>query len=450
MMEHIRMTALYNRYLPSSGLQSFTLISFLLLFFLSIEHFPIPIQAQIIPLTSILAVLFLPFTVTNIRITPLFRVVVLFVIFTLLHSIVALFIDVIFSGEGEVRIFAWVRQVIALVIGLSVFLVLRRTLVYVSDRFLSYAVIAGALPALTVALLNLFWGLTDNTFAGTIVTNARAALGLGSWPQRASGLSLEPAHFAFYLVIIVIPITLFIIIISRRRLLWLILLILSLIAFIWTVSTSGLIILLCLMLAGILLGPRRDLFIIALFCILMSVIGYVNLFPNSYAVIQIKHLLTGNWTVSAIDRFYSTFGPFINALSSYTLIGYGLGGTSTHFSEIIPTSVQSVIASVRWEEMPNLGNLIGRILAETGLIGLCLFIIMVFIGFQELNSLCKSSISGSEIIFLKVARLAIISFLVGATVGGHGSFALPYLWFWLAVIDSRYINRKAWGLNNVS
>lgn len=424
--------------------QRSVIISFLLLFSLPFEHVPLPIQAQIIPLTPILAVFFLPFIIERIQMTPLLRIIFFFAIFVLLHSTVALLMDMAILGAGEGRVFAWVRQVFALAAGLSVFFVLRRALINVSDRFIIYSVLAGALPALALALLNVWWGLTGNAFAGGIVTGIRSTLipvGFTA-SSRASGLSIEPAHFAFYLATIVIPAAFGAFMISKRSLRWFVFLIFTLIAFAWTLSVTGLIVLLSLVLAGILLGPRRKLFVTAAVFVLAFVAGLMVLFPNNYAAYQLGRLFSGDWGVSITKRFYSTFGPVIEALSSYTLLGYGLGGTVTHFGEIVPESVQADIAAVTWQGMPNLGSLIGRILAETGLIGLCLFSVIIFVGFWELrNGIRRKSSSYSQLYFLKVARLALLAFLLGAAIG-HGSFALPYLWFWLAVIDSRYMQER--------
>jgi len=249
---------------------------------------------------------------------------------------------------------------------------------------------------------------------------------------------LEPAHFAFYIAIVVIPVVFVALMMSKKRLLWLGFLACVLIAFAWTVSTTGLIVLSSLVFAGMLIGPRRGLFCAVAALLLVSVVGFTISFPDNYAVLQTQRLLSGDWSPSIINRFYSTFGPMINSLSSYTLLGYGLGGTSTHFIEIVPAFAQADIAAVSWEGMPNLRSLIGRLLAETGLLGLWLFVLIIFVAIKELQSVLRRSTTIEQTIFLKIARLAIFAYIVGSAMD-HGSFALPYLWFWLAVIDSRWI-----------
>lgn len=415
-------------------------ISFLLLFALSFESIPLPIRAQIVPPTSILALLLLPFIITHTRLTPLTKAVIFFVSFVLLHSLIALFIDVAFFGAEQLRILAWARQVIALIAGLSVFLVLKRTLTSVSDQLVIYAIILGALPALLLAILNIHWGITGGLWSGDIVTGIRSTLiplGYNS-PTRASGFSLEPSHFAFYLVVVFLPVCLTAIIVSNKRTHWFILLGSALAAFIWTLSATGAIVLLAFVFSGIFLGPKRGIFIVIAVVLLLSGIAFLILFPNNYMTHQINSLISGQWTGSIINRFYSTFAPFETMLSSYTSLGYGLGGTTTHFTEIVPPIAQQEIASASWEGMENLRTLTGRIVAETGLTGLSLYALIIIVCLQQLKSTIIVEKCQTNIALLKSARLALIAYLVGSSIG-HGSFALPYLWFWLAFVDSRYI-----------
>lgn len=430
---------------PAIVYQSSVVISFLLLFTLSFESVPLPVKAQIIPLTSILALLFLPFTITRVSVTPLLKVVTLFVAFVLLHSVVALFIDMAVLGAGEIRVIAWARQVIALIVGLSVFLVLRKTLVNVSDRFIIRAIIAGALPALVLALLNVLWGLTGSAVAEKIVVTVRTMLIPLGWthPSRASGLSLEPSTFAIYLAVVVIPVifAMFLQYPRSRKLAGCILAI-TMVAFAYTFSFVGWTVLFLMSIVGILLGPRRGIFAAVLLFGLIALLIITRLFPDNYMVMQISYLVGGSPTVSFIDRFYSTFGPFMTAFTSYTVLGYGLGGTATHFSDIMPEVAQEYIASVRWEGMPALSTLVGRLFAETGIIGLALFGSIIFIGLLELKMVGGSQNPGMKRGLFQIGKIALIGALIAYTVG-HGSFALPYLWFWLAFIDSRYmLHRK--------
>jgi len=411
----------------------------LLLLALPIERVPLLAQAQSIPLTSVLAALVLPFTLRRLEVSPLLKVVGLFVAFVLVHSVVALYVDVYILGAPEIRVVAWARQVIALGLGLSVFLVLRHALMRASDRFVVRAVIGGALLALVVALANVVWGVADSAFARDFVVGIRTTLGMPSWAGRASGLSLEPAHFAFYLAVIAVPIAIAAFDVTRRRLALLVFLALTAISFVFTVSVSGLTVLLGLVMAGVLFGPKRGGFLFSILCVIGLVVCLFLLVPHNYATMQIQRLVSGDFSVSFVDRLFSTVGPVMRSVSSYTVFGYGLGGTATHFSEVVPASAQAAIAGVRWATMPNLANMVGRIIAETGLAGLCLFVVIFIVGYREVRSVSEWLAASSTSSLLGVSRLALAAILVGATIGGQGSFALPYLWFWLAVIDSRYM-----------
>ncbi len=423
---------------------TYVFVSFILLFSLSFESIPFPIQAQIKPLTSLLSIVFLPIFLlfyNNIKITPLFKYIVLFLLFVITHSIIALIIDVFFLEAGNIRIISSIRQLLALLGGTSVFIILRETLQKVSDEFIVYSILIGGLPALITALLNVVWGLSGNKLIGDIVVWTRSFFVSGAFTSssRATGLSLEPSHFAFFLVIILLPIGL--VMFSKiSKKLGILLLSLIIISFIWTFSTIGLIVLLGLLLGGFLFSKRKSSFILTTGIILLCIGVFVVLFPQNYASFQIKRLVLGDWGVSINTRFYSSFGPFINLFDSYVSIGYGLGGTATHFREIVPDIAQQEIASVSWENMPNLNTLLGRIIAETGLIGLLLSFLIFKISFNQVKTTLNLSKSDLEISLLKYSRFVLIAFLVGSSIA-FGSFVLPYIWFWLAFIDSRYINK---------
>jgi len=417
----------------------FPLVCVLLLASLSVESTPLPIRAQIAPLTSLLALLFLPFILTRIQKTPLMQAVIIFVIFAVCHSLIALFIDVVILGQEIVRIYSWARQIAALLGGVAVFFVLRVALTHISHRVFLKGVLMGAIPAIVLSLVNILWGLTGNEVARTIVTSVRPLLGHTS-PSRVSGFSLEPASFAFYLAVIVFPIIIAMMRCSKRRALLVMFLLVSGLTFTWTFSATGFAILLSMLIFGASFGPKRRLFIGLLIGALtaLSVIFFSS--PDIYIVRQLHGLLSRNPSLSVTTRLYSTLGPISSVLDSYTLLGYGLGGTATHLSKIMPAIAQADIALVTWQDMPNLKTLTGRLLAETGILGISLAGFALGIAFWELHLLLKTHYNGFERVLLESGKLAFVGLIVGHTIA-HGSFALPYLWFWLAIIDSRYILR---------
>jgi hypothetical protein len=124
--------------------------------------------------------------------------------------------------------------------------------------------------------------------------------------------------------------------------------------------------------------------------------------------------------------------------SSFTFFGYGLGGTSTHLAEIVPPEGARAIAKVSWASMPNLKTLIGRIIAETGMLGLILFMYIFAISFREYNDITNAIKQESEMVAIKVSFISLMTTLFALSIS-YGSFATPYLWFWLAFIDSQLI-----------
>jgi len=417
----------------------FPLVCVLLLASLSVESTPLPIRAQIAPLTSLLALLFLPFILTRIQKTPLMQAIVIFVIFAVCHSLIALFIDVVILGQEIVRIYSWARQVAALSGGVAVFFVLRVAFPHTSHRVLLKGVFMGAIPAIALSLVNIVWGLTGNGVAETIVMSVRPLLGHTS-PSRVSGFSLEPASFAFYLAVVVFPISIAMLQLSKRRILLLIFLLLGGLTFAWTLSATGFAILLSMLIIGAIFGPKRRLFLWLLIGALTALAVIFFSSPHVYVVRQLHSLLSGNPSLSVTTRLYSTFGPISSVLDSYTLLGYGLGGTATHLSEIMPAVAQADIALVTWQDMPNLKTLTGRLLAETGIFGISLAGLALGIAFWEMHLLLKVHYNEFERLLLESGNLAFVGLIVGHSTA-HGSFALPYLWFWLAIIDSRYILR---------
>ena len=171
---------------------------------LTFQSIPLPIPAQISPLTSLLALGALPLLLISqqqFAWTPLAKVVVGFVAFLVLHSLVAVFLDVVIWQEKMVRLLAWARQIVALAAGFSVFWVLRTTLCTIPDRKLAALIVWGSIPPILVALLNVVWGLFGSEAARALVIGVRGFLAPNgyNYPYRASGLSLEPSHFVWYL-----------------------------------------------------------------------------------------------------------------------------------------------------------------------------------------------------------------------------------------------------------
>jgi hypothetical protein len=430
-------------YLPEDTIYNrggiYVIIGILLILTMQFETVPFLTGVQIMPLTSILAFVMLPFIMYPVPRTPLFNVTVLFIVFILLHSAVFLFIDII-TGDSIIRLISWARQFIAVIFGISIFLILRICLLHLSDSDIVKYVIYGAIPPYLLVVVNILWGVAGQQWAGNIVIAVRTFVApTGTYsPIRATGFALEPSHFATFIAILIVPL-IFVLIQQKKYTTPTILFILfTFVAFGWTFSLTGFIILFCVLVFGLFLGPNKRIILgISLIFISLLILAYI-IFPENMIVRHLKMLLAGGVNISFDDRVYSTLSPFMTSFSSLTTIGYGLGGSVSHFLEIIPPEVQKSLLRVKWEHLPNLATLIGRIMAETGVLGLVLFTLIIYVGLKNIRILIRNDNTLDNKVFYQSARLGLIG-TVASLSFALGSFHLPFLWFWLAYIDSRII-----------
>ena len=417
----------------------FVVLGAMLLLTLQFQTTPAPIEVQIIPLTSLLALAFIPFVIFEIRRSPLLIAVSLFVGFAIVHSLVLLIIDLA-AGEPELRFFSWLRQCAALLAGFAVFLVVRETMQHLTDKSITRYIILGSLPAIFLAILNILWGGLKMQWVGEIVSGVRsfiAPLGYTA-PLRASGFSQEPATFAAVIVIVLFPILFYMYEVKYPGWRTFIYFGLVALAFVWTFSVVGVLLFLSLVGVGVILGPRRAFFGRVGVVSLALLIGGLILIPSNQILRHGRSLLQGQSNVSFIDRFYGTFGPFMMSFETFTVFGYGLGGTVSHFTEVLPKDVQDAVASVKWKELPNLSTLIGRIYAETGAVGFALFVTALVVALWEFRKIVSRPRPPDQIAFLHASRLGLLLAMIGSAVT-LGSFHMPYLWLWLAIVDARFL-----------
>lgn len=414
----------------------------LLLMALQFQTTPAPFEVQIIPLTSLLALAFLPFIMYDIRRSPLLIAMGIFVGYVLIHSLMLLVIDLV-AGEPALRFFSWLRQFAALLAGFSVFLLLRETVQHLSDRQVARYIVWGSLPALLLGLVNILWGGFQQKWAGAIVTGVRSVVApLGyTAPLRASGFSQEPATFAAVIVIVLFPILFYMYEVRYRMWKTAIYFGVVVLAFVWTFSVVGVALFAALVAVGILFGPRRRLFRRTGMVALLVLVAGLTLIPSNQILRHGRSIVQGQSNVSFIDRYYGLIGPFLMSFQTYTVFGYGLGGTVSHFDEVLPKEVQSAVASVKWKELPNLSTLIGRIYAETGAIGFAFFLGALAMTFWEFRRSITRTRNPGQKAFLTAARLGFILACVASAMT-LGSFHMPYLWLWMAVLDARFLQLK--------
>ena len=417
----------------------YVLIGALMILTLQFQTLPFNIPIQTLPLTTVIALLALPFVLGKTPKSPLLMVIFLFTGYAFLHSVIAVVIDM-YSGYPEVRFIAWVRQFVAFFAGVVTFYVFRVTLTYLSLRQVLKYVILGSLPALFFSMMNVLWGALKIQWLGTIVIAVREFISSAGYTSalRASGFTVEPAHLATIIVVLLVP-TILIYIGWKKNLFWILLyLAFTVIVFVWTFSLSGLILMFVLLLAGMVFGPLKKQIMALVFVFFAFAMITLVLFPSNQVFRHARSLAIGQANLSMNDRVYGVIGPFLEATDSWTMVGYGLGGVSSHFDEVVPKKVQSEILSSKWKEYPTISSLFGRVFAEMGAIGLVLFLIIVGFVFWELQKLIKHTQQEEIRLVYTSIRLALIAVFTSLFIT-IGPYHTPYFWFWIAVVDAQFV-----------
>jgi len=417
---------------------------------LGFETVPLPVRAQITPLATLIAVLVLPAALGaafSLPRSPLLVIVLAFGAFAAVHSVVALGIDALVSGPNPIRTAAWLRQLAALAGGVAVFAVARVTLTRLSDGAVARTVALGALPGVVLALLDVAWGALRFKPAAHVVTVVRytmippglAVPGNFSDPRRAAGFCFEPSHFSIFLATVAIPATVVWLSRARRRWVPAALVALEAVALQWAFSITGVAVVAGILLALAFASRFRRPALAALAGGALTLAVLTVAFPKNYIAHQaarvVSMLVRGDYAdlpPSVTVVVFGTLGPFARVFSSLNLLGYGLGGTATHAAAVLPAAALRDVGLASWPEMPNLTTSLGRVFAETGLVGLVLFAGMWVVAFRRLVRE-GDAVTGAS----RVAALAGLAGLAIAHVIKVGSFAVPFVWFWLAYVDAR-------------
>jgi hypothetical protein len=444
-------TGLTDRPSPSAGL--LVPLATALVLTLGFGSVPLPVQAQVLPLTSLLAFVAMPIVIRmggSRPMTSLARLVFVFAGFAIAHSLVALAVEALVGSLGPTRVFSWLRQVVALTLGVSVFVTLRVALAKLPGERVAWLALWSSVPGVALALVNLVWGTTGWRFAGRLIGVVGGMMMPGSAayyarPDRATGFWPEPTFFAFFIAVVVVPAAVSLLASrANRQQLVVALLVAALVAFVWTFSMTGYLLLGAMLVATAVQPGLRRPALAALAGVAGLVVLLAVAFPENYLMFQGRWLLSTLKSANLVDaspsvtvNLFATVGPFLRAFSSLNLLGYGLGGTATHLADMVPAGGVEILNLAGWPGMPNLPTSLGRVFAETGLVGFAMFVGIWVVAFRTLRKLHHAPAGdGTAAAMLRAASLALVGLAVGHTVK-FGSFALPYLWFWLAYVDSR-------------
>jgi hypothetical protein len=436
---------------------------FLVGFSLSMDRLPIPSSfiRSVAPAAAVLAIAMAPFALRKPRWTPISATVAVFFAYAVVHSAVLLGLDLLAMGEDLDRASEWLRQVAGLAVGVVIFFVLRTLFSRTSGVMIWKWVLIGAVPALVMAMVQVLTWEADSSTGGNINLFVRATLlKLYYMPNRVSGISVEPASYAGYAAIVVLPLAAMAAFITRRWMYSRLFLLLAAVSLIFTTGGIGAVNigLICIGLVALTPGKWRKVALLTAVVFAISGAAVLYLRPNTYlrGVLDehndlrdragsetqspsgsaggavVEFVSTGSGTVAT--KIGSTLDPVLHLASSRVSIGYGMGGTGFHADEVLYPETEAKFKA-NYDGRISLYSLAGRLLVETGLIGVLLFATMGAVAFWRATALMRDR-AHSEAVPLFAARIALFVF-AGSAFVSLASFVLPYIWLWLAVVDSR-------------
>lgn len=404
-----------------------------------VDRVPLALGAYVAPLSVFVAPVLLSFLLPRLFRTrvglPLTLVIALALWLTVWGAFRLIWDDYAYLlPPWETRFEAYIRQVVTLWSGVLLFLVTVALAASPRDlQTLIWGASWGGMVASGIGLLQQLGVSLEET--------VRGLLGLPVFPGRATGLAAEPAHFATMLVLFGIPFALLFALQKHgfHRIWGFSLLFLYGINLVFSQSLVGFVLLTVFISAFVIFslfaqgGGRRGVLAFGLLIGLL-VLGFLfKQIPYSRA--HLESLLKGEPTVSFYDRFWGLVGGLSAWISDpQALLGYGLGGHGYRLEEILPKDVAQEILQVKDDRFPALNSFFGRILADGGVVASGLLGCLVLYGLVRGYRLIRSprGYGAASLVFLP----AWTATLAAVAVGGQGSLAAPFFWFWLALLSS--------------
>ncbi|WP_433632048.1 hypothetical protein [Halomicrococcus sp. NG-SE-24] len=421
-------------------------IALTLLAVLSIETIPLPISMYIAPATSLAALALLPaiyWLHGTPKRSPLLYAITIFAGYAIIQSTLTLTYDTLSHGTGLVRARLLASQLVALAAGASTYYVLRVVLPTLSTQERARTITTGALLSLIPAMLSVAYIATNIEAFAVLprLVNSFAPTGFdGAW--RANGFASEPAHFAYLLVTIFIPITLIggwnAYLSHQGHLPWVAASLVSIVALAGTLSTTGIIMFVAFIGTYLILSKRWLLSLGAIAATLATIAIFVVFYPHMYVSVMIKYLISGGWEHSILTRYYSTIGPLLASISSlHGFVGYGFGSTGLYAGELLPpAALEGMQHASKGGAGIHLKTLIGRIVAGIGIPGLLLYAMLYVASYVQLARLHDYAFAPwSWSVKYRVIATALVIAAFGQGIGA-ASWAIPVVWLWFAWIDA--------------
>jgi hypothetical protein len=431
---------------------------------LSMDRLPLPAVRSVAPAAGVVCIAALPLVMRKVRWTPLTTAVAVFAGYAVVHSVALLAYDTVTGAEDRDRAITWGRQVAALTVGIITFLVMRSAFARANGRDLGKWLLLGAAPALVMGVVQIAaWVLHMDAATDAVVWVRTTVLGLHPMPGRVSGLAVEPASYAGYAAAAVIPLAGAAVFVTGRPRFASVVLAVAAVSLIFTFSGIGysMIAAVCIAFVALMPGRYRLITAVAAAIFVGGVVTVLQTNPNSYLLNVIdEHVaaaeqageegtlekftsLTSSGVGTIATKVGSTVDPITHMGSSRVAFGYGLGGTESHAAEFLSEKTLEAFYAVSSGFAPTLKTLAGRIIAELGVIGTILAVVVLAVALRSAGTLLRElQVTGAaETVPVIAARVGLVVCAIGMLIS-LGSFALPYIWLWLAVIDSRELKLR--------
>ncbi len=394
----------------------------LFILMLSIESLPfLSSLAQTTPLIYFFCLLFAPIYFEKIYITPLFKILIFFILFAVAITAIY-FVKENINGDSKVislRVINFSRQFVALILGLCLFICIRNILLTCGSEFVLRYCIYSIIPIfIFVVLVDIpLYLISPNVY-------------------RIKSYFSEPSHLSEFVVQIIFA-CMYVYnglqnkIISNK---WMVIyFVLGLVLLALTSSGTGFIRFFLLIAGVIIFEDNKKLK--AAFFLLMVIIGailfwYFSKNSETYlSTIVVSLPESKDETGSFVDRFYSFFGPVSKIFESNTALGYGLGGDTIYYNDFYPSEFIEIVKLVK-DGGFNIVSFWGKILVYTGIAGVIIWLVIIVLSFKIIKRVKP---------YYKIGAVLFGIFFHGLI--GSGAFLLVHTWFWLAFVDYVYINK---------
>ena len=322
------------------------------------------------------------------------------VVYLLLVSVARLITLLVDEGGGSVLyLAAATRQGFSLALGVTTFAMFLSIRARYDASAIYRLLIYSAIPVL-------LYGIFQFTIEGR---------------PRAVGFSTEPAHFADYITLAVIPSLAMVsadFMAKSRRLA---ITVLAVVALALTLSFTGLAKFLVFAAILFFTGKKgasrwRGLGLLTASAAIVYLVFWQG---DNYGSSQVASAIAtasgdeDKATASFTDRFYNIYGPLTSLADPHSFLGYGLGADAAYLDRVLPSDIYHEALQDR--ERPQIGALVGKLIFYGGAPGALLA--------GSVFAICLVRSRERSVLFLMLA----------ASLIALGPFLLPYIWFWLAM-----------------